>query len=102
MQVIARHGVAGLRTHRLCPEAPAHELPWDELRVLEESWSGMRPEIEQMLLVSEQLPVKAPRARATHGLQQLKQMVRFSVLLYSLPERRARQLCPQSSCTDSS
>lgn len=44
MQVLHRHGVVGLKTHRLNHAKIAAVMvpPWDEFKLLEESWSGMR------------------------------------------------------------
>jgi hypothetical protein len=75
-EVLLWHGVVGLRTHRLPPEKIEHQLPWDEFKVMEESWSGMRCEIEQMLVISEQLPTKAPQVHPPHTPAQLKRLVR--------------------------
>jgi hypothetical protein len=75
VRILLRQGVLGLRTHRLPPEQIPHQLPWDEFKLIEESWSGMRCEIEQMLLISEQLPTKAPQVHPQHTPAQLRRMV---------------------------
>jgi hypothetical protein len=76
LQVLLQYGIVGLKSHRLAHEVVPSVPPWDEFQVIEESWSGMRCEIEKMMVVSEQLPTKVPLARPPFTVVQLRRMVR--------------------------
>eukprot|EP00892_Ulva_mutabilis_P002273 jgi/Ulvmu1/12046/UM083_0059.1 len=54
-QVLHRHGVVGLKTHRLnhAKIDPARVPPWDEFKLMEESWSGMRHALDEAMGIVE-------------------------------------------------
>lgn len=75
-EVLLRRGLTGLKGHQLALLTIPVPPPWDGFQALEESWSGMRGELEQMLVVAEQLPSKVPAARPPFTLSQLRRWVR--------------------------
>lgn len=76
MQVLLTRGLVGLQSHRCAHVAVAVVPPWDELRVIEESWSGMRAALEDMVATSARYSARHPNADPPFLPTQLKRLVR--------------------------
>lgn len=79
-QVLHGHGVVGLKTHRLNCVKLELQPPWDEFKLIDESWSGMRCSIEETISGDEH----ADDAETSYCRNQLRAMVRFQLLLTML------------------
>lgn len=75
MQVLFRHGIVGMKTHRLEYEAIRYQPPWNHLQLIESSWKGMRGEVDQMLAIVEELSNR-PKAELPYTHRQLQNMAR--------------------------
>jgi hypothetical protein len=71
--VVHRHGLVGLKTHRLNYEKIECYPPWDEFKLIDESWSGMRYSIEEAMNEDDG---DQDKAHLTYFQGQAKAMVR--------------------------
>lgn len=79
-QVLHRHGVTGLKTHRLnhAKIESARVPPWDEFKLIEESWSGMRHALDEAANTVE----RSENASYTYSLIQIKRAVCYQAFPY--------------------
>ena len=74
LQVLLVHGLVGLQTHRATHKPISQAPPWDEFQIIEESWAGVRVELERMLATAVEYASRWPDADTTYSPSQLSHM----------------------------